>query len=153
MDVGITVKINMPQVLSKVENDEFGMFLSNTWKRLITPYTPHRDGIMENSAQIRPFEIYYPSSYAHYMYNGIIYGPNFPIDADGNFVFLYDPTKVADWRSPRKETMKKYPTGRRFNYRKDHNRQATDHWDKAAEAAGQKEKLITAANKYLRRLG
>ena len=45
----------------------------------------------------------------------------------------------------------KVPSGKRFNYRTDKNPFATDHWDKAAEQAGQKEKLIQAANEYLQR--
>lgn len=147
--VGIELNLNMPRVLSKVENDEFGLFLAKTWKMLIDPFTPNREGIMQHSGVLHPFEIYYKGPYSHYMYNGIIYGPNFPIDANGKFVFPYDSTKVVGWVSP----PNKHPTGRRFNYSKDKNPQATDHWDKAAENAGQKEKLIDSANKYLRGLG
>lgn len=41
--------------------------------------------------------------------------------------------------------------GVRRHFRRDLNPFATHHWDKAAEAAGQKKKLYTAINAYLRR--
>ena len=41
--------------------------------------------------------------------------------------------------------------GETFNFRRDANPYATYEWDKAAEKAGQKEKLIKSANQYLAR--
>lgn len=148
VDSVVNLKLNMPRIISKVENDKFGLWLAKEWKGLIDPFTPHRNGMLERNVTYNPFEITYNEPYARYMYGGIIYGPNIPVDINGNFVFPYDPTKVVGWVSPKH----KHPTGRRFNYSKDPNPRATDHWDKAAEQAGQKEKLIQSANKYLRRL-
>ena len=146
-DVVARVKINMPRVLSKVNNDYFRLFLAQEWRKLCDPFVPSSpSATLRQIVEVEPGLITYKMPYAHYMYNGIIYGPNFPIDADGNFVFPYDPSKVVGWKSPKH----KYPTGRRFNYSKDPNAQATDHWSDAAEKAGQKDKLIEAANKYLR---
>ena len=54
-----------------------------------------------------------------------------------------------DWWSRR--DVKKKETTRPLNYLKDHNPQATHHWDKAAEQAGQKDLLIADANRFLRR--
>lgn len=52
----------------------------------------------------------YYQPYAHYMWTGIVYGPNFPVekDAQGN---------VLAWRSPKGK--KKHPTGKLINYKKD----------------------------------
>lgn len=142
-DVSIDVKINMPKVLNKVENEAFGLFLIREWKRLINPFTPHRDGNLERNVLYNPFAVTYLSPYAHYMYNGIQYiDPILNVSGftnDGGITFYS------------RAGVKKIPSGKPFNYLKEVNPQATDHWDKAAEKAGQKEKLIAAANAYLRR--
>lgn len=109
-DVEVDIQGITEKAYSKVENPPFGLFLAHEWKRLINPYTPHREGNLENNVTYEPFLIHYNSPYAHYQYNGV-----------------------------------------NFNFFKEINPLATHHWDKAAEEAGQKEKLITAANRYLRR--
>ena len=53
----VKVVLNEPSILNKVKNDKFGLFLAQEWKRLISPYTPRREGILEDTAQVRPFEI------------------------------------------------------------------------------------------------
>ena len=140
-DSCIKVKLDMPKILNKVENDEFGLFLSKEWKRLVNPYTPHRDGTMENLVLYRPFEFEYMENYSHYMYNGIPYVD--PVYKKGGFT---SDSGITFWSRP---GVKKIPSKGHFNYSKDINPQATDHWDKAAEQAGQKKKLIESANKYL----
>lgn len=147
-DSTIIVKLNMPQILDKVQNNEFGKFLSSEWHDLLKQYTPHRDGFLQKNVTYKPFEFTYHEPYAHYMYTGIVYGPNLPIDSEGKLVFPFDESRVEKWKSPH---IHKYPTERRFNYGTDPNPFATDHWDKAAEASGQKEKLIEAINIHLRR--
>lgn len=109
-DSTIKIKLNERNIYNKVQNDRFGLFVSHNWKRLINPFTPHRDGPLEDTAQIRAFEIEYIQNYSIYVYNG--------------------------------ET---------FNFRRDTNPYATYEWDKAAEKAGQKEKLIKSINEYLAR--
>ena len=53
------------------------------------------------------------SPYAHYMYMGIVYGPNIPVkDSAGN---------IIGWVSPNK----KYPTKRKLHYGESGT---TDHW-------------------------
>ena len=144
MKVKAEVKLNMPRILDKVENDIFGLFLAREWKRLINPYTPHRTGNLERNVQYRPFEIEYQQPYSQYQYYGMLYvDPLFRVGGftkDGGITWFSRPG------------IKKVATTTPLNYLKDHNPQATDHWDQAAERAGQKEKLIEAANDYLRRL-
>lgn len=66
----LEVKLNEKQILNKVTNNSFGVFTAQEWKRLIDPYTPRDTGTMQNTAQIRPFEIFYGVPYARYPYYG-----------------------------------------------------------------------------------
>ena len=137
---GIAEKIH-----GRLENPEFGLFLAQQWKRLINPFTPHREGNLERNVAYEPFLIHYNSAYAHYMYGGIQYvDPKYGVSGftnDGGVTWFSRPG------------IKKIPSSKPFNYLTDHNAQATHHWDKAAEEAGQKDKLAEIANKHLRRLG
>lgn len=142
-DVIVDEKGITGKAYSKLKNPSFGLFLAHNWKRLINPYTPHREGLLENNVTYEPFLIHYNSEYAHYMYNGIVYvDPVFNVGGftnDGGITWFSRPG------------IKKISSERTFNYLKDHNPLATHHWDKAAEQAGQKDELVDAANKYLRR--
>lgn len=143
-NVKAEVKLNMPRILNKVENDNFGLFLAHEWKRLINPYTPHRSGNLERNVEYKPFQIKYISPHSHYQYQGMLYvDPLYKVGgftSDGGITWFSRPG------------IKKVATTTPLNYLKDHNPQATSHWDIAAEQAGQKEKLIRAANLYLKRL-
>lgn len=140
----VKVELNMPRILNKVENDQFGMFLANEWHKLITPYTPRRDGILFENVSYKPFEFTYNTPYAHYMYNGVQYVD--PVLGVSGFTNDDGATFFS------RKGVEKIPSGKTFNYRTDRNPYATDHWDQAAENAGQKDKLIRSANEYLRRL-
>ncbi len=140
-DSSIKVELNMPQILDKVQNDNFGKFLITEWTRLIQPYTPHRNGDLERNITIKPFEATYNMPYSGYMYRGIVYVD--PIYKAGGFTNNGGETW---WSRP---GVAKEPSEKRFNYRQDKNPFATDHWDKAAEQAGQTKKLAEAAMKYL----
>ena len=69
----IKIDLNEPKILEKVTGDKFGSFVSNEWKRLIDPYTPRNTGIMEETATLSPWEIFYKQKYASRVY----YGYNF----------------------------------------------------------------------------
>lgn len=90
------------------------------------PLIPFQQGALRNSVNypqgIYGGEIEYNTPYAHYQYEGIVYGPNIPIrDAQGN---------ITGWYSP----PKKYPTGRKLEY---HTPGTTDHFfEKAKEQHG-----------------
>lgn len=74
--MNVRIDLNEPQILAKVQNDRFGLFVSNEWKRLIDPYTPRDTGTMQDKAKIRPWEIVYDAkaengkSYASAVYYG-----------------------------------------------------------------------------------
>lgn len=141
-DSVVNVNINLPKKLQMVlENDSLGVTIAKTWHRLINPYTPKRGGLLEGNVEFKPFEITYKEDYASYMYYGEVYVD--PVFKAGGFTN----NGGIDWFS--RKGVKKIPSGRKFNYRKDRNKQATDHWDKAAEQAGQKEKLAIEIKKEI----
>ena len=61
----------------------------------------------------------YPGPYAHYLYHGIVYGPNIPVFEDDSGV----PTR---WFSP--PGQKKHPTGAQLTYKTDYNPLAGPFW-------------------------
>lgn len=86
------------------------------------PLIPFQQGALRNSVNypqgIYGGEIEYNTPYAHYMYEGIVYGPNIPIrDAEGN---------ITGWYSP----PSKQPTGRPLTY---HTAGTGDHWFETAK--------------------
>ena len=86
------------------------------------PLIPFQQGALRNSVNypqgIYGGEIEYNTPYAHYQYEGIIYGPNIPIrDAEGN---------ITGWYSP----PNKHPTGRKLQY---HTEGTGDHWFEKAK--------------------
>lgn len=78
--VKIKVKLNEPSIYAKVKNDRFGLFLAQEWKRLLSPYTPRRDGPLEDTAKVRAFQIEYIQPYSAYVY----YGETFNFRKDSN---------------------------------------------------------------------
>ena len=80
--MNVRIDLNEPKILAKVQNDRFGTFVSQSWKRLIDPYTPRDTGTMQDTAQIEPWKITYRGAktsngkyYAAYVYYG--YDKNF----------------------------------------------------------------------------
>lgn len=86
------------------------------------PLVPLMNGQLRRSATF-PEGVYggvleYNTPYAHYQYEGIVYGPNIPIrDAGGN---------ITGWYSP----PSKHPTGRPLTY---HTAGTGDHWFETAK--------------------
>ena len=109
--MNVRIDLNEPKILAKVQNDRFGLLVSNEWKRLIDPYTPRDTGVLMGitgqTVDIQPFKLHYKSKYAERVYYG----------SDMNF-------------------QKKNPY-------------STYEWDKAAEKAGQKDKLYRTLNNAL----
>lgn len=80
--MSVTVKIDDARILGRLQNPEFGTFVSSEWKRLIDPYTPRDTGTMQDTAEIQPWKIIYRGAktqngkyYAAYVYYG--YDKNF----------------------------------------------------------------------------
>lgn len=68
--VTVHIDLNESQIIAKVQNDRFGLFASQEWKRLIDPYTPRDTGTMQDTAKITPWTITYDTKYARYVYYG-----------------------------------------------------------------------------------
>lgn len=123
----LKVDLDERKIIERVTNDRFGLFVSNEWKRLINPYTPKDNGILMQSALLRPFEIEYIENYAHYVYMGELY-----VDpVTGSSFAGFGVTKI--------------PAGKSLQYQKN-NPYATDHWDIKAAEAGQLSKLYRTLN-------
>lgn len=68
--MNVWIDLNEPKILEKVQNDRFGLFVSNEWKRLIDPYTPRDTGTMQDTAKIYPWKIHYIQPYSARVYSG-----------------------------------------------------------------------------------
>lgn len=138
----VHVTLNKRKINEKVQNDRFGLFVAQEWKRLIDPYTPHDTGTLQSDVTIRPNEIEYNSRYAHYIYTGEVY-----VDPIYNVGGFYN-DEIGWWSRP---GVKKVPSGRSFaHFNTNTNPKATDHWDAVAATSGQLDKLsrtLTAALK------
>lgn len=68
--MNVRIDLNEPKILAKVQNDRFGLLVSNEWKRLIDPYTPRDTGTMQDTAALNPWQIHYKTQYATRIYYG-----------------------------------------------------------------------------------
>lgn len=85
------------------------------------PLIPFQQGALRNSVNypqgIYGGEIEYNTPYAHYMYEGEVYGPNIPKkDSEGH---------IIGWYSPKGK--KKHPTGKPITYHPEGTERG-DHW-------------------------
>lgn len=89
------VEVNEGQIKKDISNllnsNKFGLFLAQEWKRLIQPYTPHRDGNLD-SPNVSAFEIEYNVPYDYYQY----YGEDFNFRRDHNIYATYEWDKTAE---------------------------------------------------------
>lgn len=89
--------------LEKVVNDaETRLGINKLLLEHINKYVPEGEtGKLRSTAYATSEAIIWPEKYAHYQFVGEVYGPNFLIFTDNGL----------EWRSPKKERMKKRPTG------------------------------------------
>ena len=66
--MNVRIDLNEPKILAKVQNDRFGLLVSNEWKRLIDPYTPRDTGTMQDTAKLHPYKIHYIQPYSSAVY-------------------------------------------------------------------------------------
>lgn len=109
-----TDAINDPETMTEVHNTLF---------RYCDPYVPMRVGNLAQTVDITSECVWYKSPYAHYMYEGIVYGPNIPIyEGEGEAKVI-----VGYYSIPGR---KKQPTGKDIVYNHDQHPLADSHWDK-----------------------
>lgn len=111
-------------LVEDLQKDDTTMLeIANLFAKMCDPYVPFLEGVLSQSgfAQVKPGLVTYGNDqvpYAHYLYEGEIYGPNIPIKDDG---------EIVGWFSP--PGQKKNPTGRQMTYTTDYHPRATAHWD------------------------
>ena len=119
-----SVNVNIQGHLNRVQSEKLWTYAASEWHRLYRPYVPFREGILYNQVNITGGNgqgiIEHTAPYAHYLYEGIVYGPNIPISQGGEVVGFFSP--VAP----------KHPTGRMMHYNTMHSPFASRHWDEAA---------------------
>lgn len=105
------VDINVAKILKNHGLQEGGpaqKFLESEIINWCEPYTPKEEGALIASAHPFPKPgggfVKWDAEYAHYMYEGIVYGPFFKVMDGGE----------EAWRSPK--GVKKHPTGKPINY-------------------------------------
>ena len=81
-------------------------------------YLPFDKGALTRSVSYSKNGVTYSVPYAHYVYEGIVYGPNIS--------YVDKTTGEVKWTSP---TKPKYNTGREMNYQTSGHPKATGHWD------------------------
>lgn len=126
--------------------NEAQQFIDSECMRLMVPYTPRRNGKLEESVKLGTVigsgTLRYLSPYARYLYYGEVYGPNIPIFEGGQLVGFFSP-----------KGQKKHPTGRQMNYDTSRHPQAgklwfermkADHADEICEGAAKIAGGVTA---------
>ena len=140
MLIRVTVedKINTRGLLNAVQSDKLWTFAAAAWHRLYKDYVPMDQGFLYDNKQIRPKEIIHLQPYAHYMYEGIVYGSNLSVSENG---------VITGYSSPRNRP--KSPTGRKIKYNRNAGHpKACAKWDQAA-APVQLPKLVREIQGYV----
>ena len=122
--ISFDFSLNERAIANKIESlidDKTMLEIHQLLAKMCNDYVPADTTLLASSVQALPEYVYYPGPYAHYMYMGEVYGPNYPIYKDGVLV---------GWRSPPGKGTK-YPKGYGFDYSTEVHPQATHHWDKA----------------------
>lgn len=125
----------------KIGGQQGMLFLAATAARFMDPYVPADNLVLAQNVSITADadvgHVTYNSPYAHYQWEGEVYGPNYPIMDGGEIMGFYSPPH-------------KTPTGRRLEYNTFRHPLATDHWDKAMMVA-RKDDLARTYEEYLKR--
>ena len=139
MKITLTVenKIKVNEALGPVRSDKLWTYAATQWHRLYKDWVPMDQGLLYQNVQIRPKEIIHLSPYAHYMYEGIVYGPNIPISENG---------VITGFFSPRNRP--KSPTGRKLKFSRQQHPKACAKWDQAAVPV-QLPKLVKELQRYV----
>lgn len=116
-----SVNIDIEGHMDRVQGEKFWTYAASEWHRLYRPYCPFREGALYNQVNITggggEGVIEHTAPYAHYLYEGEVYGPNVPITQGGAVVGYFSP--VAP----------KHPTGQMMHY----SGMGSRHWDEAAK--------------------
>lgn len=137
MDIELAeINIDVARHKANIRGPAFWTFAASEWHRLYRPYVPFKEGVLYGSVNISGGNsegvIEHTAPYAHYAYEGEVYGPNVPIMQAGQAVGFFSP------EAP------KHPTGRMMHY----SGKGSRHWDEAA-APTQLPKLLQSLQSAL----
>ena len=130
MDIDVEVTeftLNIPKLMSEAEGKKLWTYAGSEWHRLYKEYVPHSPGggMLYSTVTITGGNcnatVKHTSPYAHYMYEGVVYGPNVPITQGGVITGYFSP-KVP-----------KTKTDKNIHYSQLFNGKACRHWDEAAK--------------------
>ena len=129
MATGIYIDFDTKSLRRKVKrilDKETKLEVANLAAKMMEPYIPMDTGMLFREFEIttEPLGITYTVPYAHYMYEGIVYGPNIPIIEK-----IGETSVITGWYSIPGKT--KQPTGKVLHYNKEHHPLAGNHWDDA----------------------
>ena len=117
----MNVEFDMGGVLAKIDAMKKMAVFAATSQALadLNQYTPMETGSLMGTSYshsvLEDGHIEWVTPYAHYLHEGVVYGPNYPITVDGAVVGFYSP--------PRKK-----PTGGRLTISKARHAKATSKW-------------------------
>ena len=107
-------------ILEHIVDDSTMYAVHNLFAKMCDPYVPFQEGVLSQTLEITPQWVRYVQPYSHYIYTGLVYGPNIPIMENG---------VIVGWFSP--PGQKKHPTGKRIQYGTGVHPKASAEWDKA----------------------
>lgn len=119
MDIDDKVLTQLTLKVSQIpENTKVMTECHNVFANYMEPYVPMQEGVLAHNVEVTPEYVHYLSPYAHYQWEGLVYGPNIPIFENG---------VIVGWFSrPNKQ-----PTGKMINYSTEKHSKATRHWNEA----------------------
>lgn len=130
-------KIKVNDYLDPVRSDDFWRYAAIQWHRMYKDFVPMKTGILYNQVDYAPKTITHTASYAHYLYEGQVYGPNIPV-MEGKRVTGY-------FSIPNRA---KKPTGKALNFSKQFHPKASAKWDQAAKPT-QLPKLVQEIQRHI----
>lgn len=130
-------RINVKGLTNAVQSDKLWKYAATEWHRLYKDWVPMQTGELYRNVVFRPKEIEHISPYAHYLYEGKMYGPNIPISESGTITGFFS-----------QRNRPKSPTGRSLKYQHGQHPKACAKWDQAA-APTQLPKLVQAMQRYV----
>ena len=126
-------------------------YIDNECIKHMEKYTPFLTGFLSGPAillhtVIGSGEINQVAPQARYLYNGVVFGPNYPI-RNGKISFNEDDGPIEGWVSGKR----KYPTGRKLQYNKSAHPLAGPFWFNRMKA-DYKNIILAGAQEIARRL-
>lgn len=118
-------------------NGRVQKFFTNTCYKAMDKYVPMDTGDLAGEVDIQTDRIIYEMNYAHYMYEGLVMGPNIPIKENGKIVGYFSPPK-------------KHYTGKKIKYHQDKHEYAGHHWDRRM-VNNEMDKVVKTVEDYIRR--